>query len=306
LNQEPYRSKTLLYVFMVLHVLCAAGTFILSKAAATSFADPLVLTFTRGIGCAVIFLIFTGWKIPKPDFTLKEWARLLVLGILLVPMNQYCFLKGLELTVPGHSALIYAMTPIGVLLLSSVLAGNMPSFMKLSGVVIAFSGVMVVLRPWESGAQLSELRIGDLWLIGAVFCWVLYTIMASDIIRKKNALTVTAWSLILGVLVMLPMAAKPMMTFDFSAVSTAGWFGLGYMVVITSVVMMILWNILLQHLTPVQVAITTNAQPLATTLLVAVSSAAGFLQGDQDLGLMFILGMVLSISGVIITQKARD
>ncbi len=306
MNQEPYRSKTLLYLFMVLHVLGAAGTFILSKAAAVSFANPLVLTVSRGIGCAVIFLIFTGWKIPKPDFTLREWARLLVLGLLLVPMNQYCFLKGLELSVPGHSALIYAMTPIGVLLLSNSLAGKMPSFMKLSGVVIAFSGVMVVLRPWESGAQLSELRIGDLWLIGAVFCWVLYTIMAGDIIRKKNALSVTAWSLILGVLVMLPMAAKPMMTFDFSAVSNAGWFGLGYMIVITSVVMMILWNILLQNLTPVQVAITTNAQPLATTLLVAISSAAGFLQGDQDLGLMFILGMVLSISGVIITQKARD
>lgn len=306
MNQEPYRSKTLLYLFMVLHVLGAAGTFILSKAAAVSFADPLVLTVSRGIGCAVVFLIFTGWKIPKPDFTLREWARLLVLGILLVPMNQYCFLKGLELSVPGHSALIYAMTPIGVLLISSVLAGKKPSFMKLSGVVIAFSGVMVVLRPWESGAQLSELRIGDLWLIGAVLCWVVYTIMAGDIIRKKNALSVTAWSLILGVLVMLPIAAKPMMTFDFSAVSDAGWFGLGYMIVITSAVMMILWNILLQNLTPVQVAITTNAQPLATTLLVAVSSAAGFLQGDQDLGFMFILGMVLSLSGVIITQKARD
>ena len=291
---------------MVLHVLGAAGTFILSKAAAVSFADPLVLTVSRGIGCAVVFLIFTGWKIPKPDFTLREWARLLVLGILLVPMNQYCFLKGLELSVPGHSALIYAMTPIGVLLISSVLAGKKPSFMKLSGVVIAFSGVMVVLRPWESGAQLSELRIGDLWLIGAVLCWVVYTIMAGDIIRKKNALSVTAWSLILGVLVMLPIAAKPMMTFDFSAVSDAGWFGLGYMIVITSAVMMILWNILLQNLTPVQVAITTNAKPLATTLLVAVSSAAGFLQGDQDLGFMFILGMVLSLSGVIITQKARD
>jgi len=306
LNQKAYKSKPLLYLFMALHVFGAAGTFILSKSAATSFADPLILTVTRGMGCAILFLIFTGWKIPKPDFTIREWARLLVLGILLVPLNQYCFLKGLELSVPGHSALIYAMTPVGVLLMSSVLAGKMPSFKKLSGVFIAFLGVMIVLKPWASGAQVSELRIGDLWLIGAVFCWALYTIMAGDIIRKKNAVTVTAWSLILGVLVMLPVAAKPMMTFDFSAVSNAGWFGLGYMIVITGTVMMILWNILLKHLTPVQVAITTNAQPPATTLLVAVSYAAGLLQGDQDLGLMFILGMVMSLSGVIIIQKIRD
>ncbi|MBC2703963.1 DMT family transporter [Desulfobacula sp.] len=306
MKQTSVMSKNYLYLFMTLHVLGAAGTFIFSKAATVSFANPMVLTVSRGLGSAVIFLMFTGWKIPKPDFTLREWFGLLGLGVLLVPLNQYCFLKGLELTVPGHSALLYAMTPLGVLLVSSIRIGTMPSLRKFAGVFIAFSGVVIVLRPWASGAQISEMRTGDLWLIAAVFCWVLYTVLASDICRKKNALTVTAWSLILGVLIMLPIAVGPLMAFDFSAVSTAGWFGLGYMIVITSSVMMILWNILLQHLTPVQVAITTNAQPPATTLLAAVTAAAGFLPGHQDLGPVFILGMVLSLSGVIIIQKALD
>ncbi|MDA3791448.1 MAG: DMT family transporter [Desulfobacula sp.] len=299
-------SKNNLYLFMALHVFFAAGTFILSKAAAVSFADPLVLTVCRGLGSAIIFLGFTGWKIPKPDFTLREWFGILGLGILLVPLNQYCFLKGLELTVPGHSALIYALTPIGVLLLSSAMARKIPSLQKLSGVFIAFLGVIIVLRPWSSGVQVSELRIGDLWLIGAVFCWALYTVFASDICRKKNALTVTAWSLILGVIVMLPMAAGPILAFDYHSVSMAGWLGLAYMIVITSTVMMILWNILLQNLTPVQVAITTNAQPPATTILAAATAAVGFLPGSQDLGPLFVLGMVLSLSGVIMIQKARS
>lgn len=100
---------------MALHVFGAAGTFVFSKAAVLSFANPLVLTVIRGIGASIIFLLFTGWKIPKPDFSFREWLLLLGLGILLVPMNQFCFLKGLELSVPGHSALIYAMTPLGVL-----------------------------------------------------------------------------------------------------------------------------------------------------------------------------------------------
>jgi len=198
------------------------------------------------------------------------------------------------------------MTPLGVLLLSSIRVGKMPSLRKIFGIFIAFSGVVIILKPWVSGAQISEMRTGDLWLICAVFCWVLYTVLASDICRRKNALTVTAWSLILGVLIMLPMAAGSMKSFGFSAVSTAGWFGLGYMIVITSSVMMILWNILLQHLSPVQVAITTNAQPPATSLLVAVAAAVGILPGHQDLGFLFFLGMVLSLSGVIIIQKSRD
>lgn len=304
--QPPDTSKRLLHLFMVLHVMGAAGTFVFCKAAAISFANPLVLTVTRGLGSAVIFLLFTGWKIPAPDFTMREWAGILGLGILLVPLNQYLFLKGLELTVPGHSALLYALTPLGVLLLSSVQDRKMPSLRKLAGVFFAFSGVVIVLRPWASGVQVNELRTGDLWLIGAVLCWVVYTVLAKDLCRKKNALAVTAWSLISGVLIMLPLAAGSMMRFDFSAVSMAGWYGLGYMIVITSTGMMILWNILLQHLTPVQVAITTNAQPPATALLAAATAAAGFLPGDQDLGVLFLLGMVLSLSGVMMIQRARD
>ncbi|MCP3874139.1 MAG: EamA family transporter [Desulfobacteraceae bacterium] len=291
---------------MIFHVVGAAGTFIFSKAAVLSFANPLVLTVIRGLGSSIVFLTFTGWKIPKPDFIFKEWLLLLGLGILLVPMNQFCFLKGLELSVPGHSALIYAMTPIGVLMLTSTITKKTPSFQKFLGVFIAFSGVIIVLRPWASGDQISELRLGDLWLIGAVCCWVLYTVLATDICRKKNALAVTAWSLILGVIVMLPFAAETLKNFDFSIVSNAGWFGLGYMILITSTAMMIVWNILLQHLTPVQVAITTNAQPLATTILASATAAMGFLPGDQDLGFLFFLGMVLSLSGIIIIQKTND
>jgi len=301
ISPSPFR----LYFFMALHVLFAAGTFVFSKAAVVSFADPMVLTVCRGLGCAALFLVFTGWKIPRPDFSLKEWARLLVLGVLLVPLNQYCFIKGLQLSVPGHSALLYAMTPIGVLILSAALTGTMPSFRKLSGVFLAFCGVIIVLRPWESGAQVKELRTGDFWLILAVLSWIVYTILASEICRKKNAVVVTAWSLILGVLVMLPAALPSLLGFNFKAVSPAGWFGFGYMVVITSTVMMIVWNVLLKHLTPVQVAITTNAQPPATTLLAAIMAAVGVLPGNQDLGILFFLGMLLSLSGVVIIQKSR-
>lgn len=104
---------------------------------------------------------------------------------------------------------------------------------------------------------------------------------------------------------MVPMAAGSVLAFDFSVVSTAGWFGLGYMILISSISMMVLWNILLQHLTPVQVAITTNAQPPATILLAAATAAMGILPGDQDFGTLFFLGMILSLSGVILIQKTR-
>lgn len=299
-------SPIRMYALIALHVLFAAGTFVFSKAAAVNFTDPMVLTVCRGLGCAALFLILTCIRrIPLPDFSIREWGRILVLGLLLVPLNQYCFVKGIKLTAPGHSALLYAMTPLGVLVLSSFLSRSMPSPIRLAGVLMAFSGVVIVLRPWESGAGVKELRIGDLWLILAVSSWVVYTILAKGICIRKNTVVVTAWSLILGVLVMLPEACPSILSFDFKAVSPAGWFGFIYMVVISSTVMMILWNILLKYLSPVQVAVTTNAQPPATALLAAVMAQTGFLQGNQDLGVLFFLGMMFSLSGIVMVQKFR-
>ena len=105
--------RGLLYGLMALHVGCASATYLFGKAAAVGFDNPEVLTFLRAAGAAVIFLLLTGSFIPRPRFNLKEWGQLCWFGFLLVPFNQYCFIKGLQYTVPSHPALLYALTPLG-------------------------------------------------------------------------------------------------------------------------------------------------------------------------------------------------
>src|SRR5512139_1323028 len=146
------------YTLMVAHVILAAGTYVLGKEAAVGFADPGVLTLARALGAAVCLLLLTGWAIPRPDFSPGEWLRLLGLGIILVPLNQYTFLRGLQHTVPSHPALLYALTPLGVLLLASALDRQLPSRRKVGGVVLAFVGVVILLRPWEQGQAIAEIR----------------------------------------------------------------------------------------------------------------------------------------------------
>ena len=82
---------------------------------------------------------------------------------------------------------------------------------------------------------------------------------------------------------------------DFSAISVRGWIGLAWLGVVTSTVMMLLWNTLLRHLEPVQVAICSNAQPAATAALAGALAAASYLHGSQDLGPLFWTGTVLRL-----------
>jgi drug/metabolite transporter (DMT)-like permease len=295
-------QKTSLYALMAIHVGLASGTYVFAKAAAVGFPDAETLTLARALGAALILLLLTGWVIPKPRFDLKEWLRILVFGILLVPINQYLFLRGLRLTVPSHPALFYALTPLGVLILTSGLSRRMPLKTKILGVLLALVGVYIILRPWEGGEAIKELRTGDLWVLAAMLAWVLYTVLAGRTCQNHDPRVVTAWSLILGAVAMTPIGGYSLLTMDYGGIPLAAWAGLAYMIVLTSVTMLLVWNVLLRYLGPVEVAICTNAQPPTTAALSALMAAVGLLSSDQDLGVLFWLGMITILTGVVLVQ----
>ncbi len=291
-----------LYALMALHVICSSGSYIFGKAAAVGFDDPAVLTLARALGAAAIFLLGTGTLIPRPRFKPREWLQLLGFAFLLVPFNQYCFLRGLQYTVPSHPALFYALTPLGVLALDSLLSARRPSGAKFAGVVLALGGVVLMLRPWEQGAAFNQIRTGDFWIMGAVASWVIYTVVVRPICRRHDPRTVTAWSLIIGAALMLPVSGRQLAALPLATIPLEVWLSLAWLSVITSVVMMQLWNLLLRNLTPVEVAVCTNAQPPMTVLLSVIMAAIGFLDRQPDLGLLFFVGMLLVICGVLLIQ----
>jgi drug/metabolite transporter (DMT)-like permease len=287
-----------------LHVALAAGTYVLSKLATDGFPSVEALTLARALGTTLLLLLLTGTLVPKPDFDGRTWARLFGLGVLVVPVNQYLFLRGLKDSVPGHSALLYALTPLGILLLSSVVHRSLPPRRSVVGVLLALLGAVVVLRPWARGETVSQVRRGDLLLLLAVVAWVFYTVAIRGLCRRHDARTVTAWTLILGTLAMLPVGGTALKELHWSAIPTTAWCGLAWMITITSVTMMLLWGFLLRHLDPVQVSICMNAQPPATALLQTALASAGLVAFPEPLGWAFLVGMVLVIAGSLLVQRS--
>jgi drug/metabolite transporter (DMT)-like permease len=284
------------------HVSLAAGTYVVGKPAATGFGDPAALSLARGLLASALCLALTGWAVPRPRFSRREWFEVLALGTLLVPLNQYLFLVGLRDTVPSHAALIYAMTPAGVLLAQAAIERRTPPRAWIVGVALALAGVALVLEPWAQDESLAAVRRGDLAILAGLVIWIAYTLWASRLARRTDPRTVTVWTLVLGTAVFLPFAGATLARTDLSVVPAEAWWGLLWLAAVTSTVMMLLWNSLLRRLAPVQVAICANAQPAATALLAALLSAIGYLEGDQRLGWLFWAGTAMVVGGVVLLQ----
>ncbi len=281
---------------MGLHTFISAGTFLLGKAAADAL-PTLALGLFRFLIAGVGFLLLARirhlelWAVAKSDWRAYLWA-----GFLGVALNQIAFLGGLALTVPSHAALLYALTPTVVLLLAWARGQEKPGPRKLGGLVLAFTGVLVLLSGRAgSGALPPKWILGDLMVLVAVVAWAGYTVMSRPLVQKHGAQRATTLSILFGLAIFAPLGIFGLPKLMVAAVPTMAWVGLIYLGLMTSVVSYLLWFHALSMKEPSRVAIATNGQPVATAFL-------AWMFYGQPVTPAFAVGAVLVLSGVLLTQ----
>lgn len=292
-------SAAVLYGALLAHTLVSAANYLFAKRALMEIpALPLGLLRFAGASLLLIVLLRRvrppGQRMLPPEYRKK----LLFLSLVGVPVNQGLFLSGLQLSTAAHAALLYTLTPLFVLLLAQALLGEFPGWRAAVGTALALGGTVFVL--FQRGLDVSRgPLIGDLLLFVAVIAWTVYTVEGRELVVNLGALPTIAWTIIAGTVLYLPLGLGallvPSYRADIAHASREAWFGVAYLIVMTSVVAYLLWSWALAHLAAARVAVFTNLQPLATALL-----AQTFLGERVTAGFFVAAGVV--IAGVLLAQ----
>jgi len=281
---------------LVLHTLIAAGTFVVAKDATARFSPQALVWFRIVFSGVLMAGLYFARHRRLPPFTRGEWGRIVLLGLTGVTLNQGLFLTGLGATTPLHASLLYAFTPVMVLLAAVLWLGETWSWLRFAGVISAVTGVTLLLA--ARGLDLGEgpLR-GDLVILVAVAAWSAFTLLGKSILRHHGALTVIAAAFVTAALEVLPLGPWVLRGFDPAAPGAHGWLDIAYLSVATSAVAFTLWYWALGRLEASQTAVFSNLQAPVTALLVWL------LYGDTP-GFGSVLGGLLVIAGVSLTQRA--
>jgi drug/metabolite transporter (DMT)-like permease len=292
-------SAAVLYGALLAHTLVSAANYLFAKRALMEIpALPLGLLRFAGASLLLIVLLRRvrppGQRMPPPEYRKK----LLFLSLVGVPVNQGLFLSGLQLSTAAHAALLYTLTPLFVLLLAQALLGELPGWRAAVGTALALGGTIFVL--FQRGLDVSRgPLVGDLLLFVAVIAWTVYTVEGRELVGRLGALPTIAWTIIAGTVLYLPLGLGallvPSYRADIAHASREAWFGVAYLIVMTSVVAYLLWSWALAHLAAARVAVFTNLQPLATALLAQV-----FLGEHVTAG--FFVAAAVVIGGVLLAQ----
>lgn len=227
----------------------------------------------------------------------RDWPAFLLLGFLVVPVNQGCFLFGLARSTPSHAALLYALTPLVVLLFARKLLLEEGLVAKLAGILAAFAGVAVILLERGLRHEMALLS-GDLLLLVAVVAWAAYTVLSKRLLARYDPMTVTGWSIISGTLLCLPALFLPGAIPPLASIPAGVWGAIAYLAVGTSVVAYPLWSYALRHMDASKVAITANIQPILTAALSWLLFRERFTPG-------FFVGAALILAGVTWVETRR-
>ncbi|MCG3152436.1 MAG: hypothetical protein GEEBNDBF_01734 [bacterium] len=227
------------------------------------------------------------------------------LAILAIPLNQYPYLLGIGLVPPEHGALLYATTPVWVLIAARLILNEAITPLKLVGIPLAFAGVALVI--FERGISFNDTLKGDMILLVGVWAWALYSVYGKPLSEKYGAIQTTTLAISLGTLFFVPWMPTELSRLDYASLSLLAWGSLAYMVFLTSVIAYTLWYWLMLQMDTSKVAVLQNAQPIFvmgwTTLLVSAGLGPLFNITEHALTPLFLVGAAMTLVGVAITQR---
>jgi drug/metabolite transporter (DMT)-like permease len=275
-----------------------ASNIVAGKEAVSGFG-AMGLAQLRLAGAALLFAaLFLAWR-KRPELRLSRRQWLVLTGVAFngLTLNQICFINGLARTSVAHTGLIVALGPVMVLSLSCLMRLEPLTLPKLLGMVISFGGVAVLTLGGEEVGSAAHWQ-GDLIVLAGSVSFAYYTIQVKEIANRYDALTLNTLTFAVGALLMIPFAARSVLNIRWANVTLGAWGGLGFMIVLGTVVAYLFYAFALTELSASRAAAFAYLQPVVAALL------GTWLLGEK-ITERVVAGGALILLGVYLAESER-
>jgi len=295
---RPISSHHLMHVAMLIAVSFWAINMVAIKEALFGFS-PMALALVRAIAVAVVFgilfLVLRSRSLLR--LTPRQWLHFGVIAFFGVTLNQMLFIQGVAHTNVPHAALIIAIEPVMVLVLSVLMRLEALTVFKFAGMAISFTGVVLLTsgKPVQGG---HAYWVGDLILMIEVVVFAYYTILMKGVIDQYDVVTLNTLVFGLGALMMIPFGAHAVLHVNWSHIPVRAVLGLGFMTFFSAVIGYLLFAYALKGLTASRVAAFNYIEPVMGTAL-------GIWLLHDKVSPWGIFGGALILLGVYFTERQR-
>lgn len=206
----------------------------LSARATIEIIPPVALAFWRwALAFILVMLVVRGGLWRERAKLAAEWRDLLVLGALGMGVCGAFVYVGAHTTTATNIGLIYAASPVLIVLLGHFLYDEHMGPAQILGVVLCVAGVLIII----TRADFDTLRrlaftSGDLWIACASAAWGVYSVMIRHRPSALDLNTRFAGIILGGVLIMAPFTLAEAI---YDRPAPLNWTTIGFVVLLAVV-----------------------------------------------------------------------
>ncbi len=207
---------------------------------------------------------------------------------------------GLRLSTATNAALLITVEPVSLILLSPLVLGERLTRREGVGALLTVVGATVVVLNGIPGASVAIAPHwrGDLLLVLSGVAYAGYSLFGRDVLARHRAVPVTAWSILWGLVVMVPFTVAEWVAGERPEWTQTVIIGTLYLGLVITALGYLIWNWALERVEAPRLAIFVNIQPLAGALL-------GVVALREALTIYTVAGGVLILVGVHTTLLAK-
>ena len=166
-----------------------------------------------------------------------------------------------------------------------------------SGLLLSSVGALLIIWTRTGGLSFSWQDLsGDLLTLAASFSWALYTLLAKPLLEQYSPITITAYSMAFGTILLLPLGLPELVNQPWRTISIQSWSALGFGAFIAGGIAYTLWYQGVKQLGVTRTIVYHYLMPF-----VAVVFAALFLH--EQITLLQLAGGCSILAGVYLVQK---
>lgn len=286
-------------VLAALGVVGFASTFVVAGEL-TRHCDvtPMAIVVTRFSFAGLLLLAWGSCSSERRrrlfiEPTGRDWLLFAIVGPLGTCLMAWFEFSACSRVGSANAAMTDVIAPLMIFMLAAWRARRAEPW-QIAGVLCGFVGALLVIGVVNSGGvALSAYGTGDVFVLCAATMWALYTVAARDPVRRLGSVTYTAWTMLFGVAVCLPLL--PFADLGWPATSRAWWL-VAYLSAVPTIGAFWAWNAAQKFIPTETMAMTAYFTPVA-----ALAIGCGFF-GEKATS-MQLLGTLLICAAALVEFK---
>lgn len=207
------------------------------------------------------------------------------------------FFKGLQLSTPINSSVIITLTPIMVLLLSYVFLKEKIGFIKLSGILMGFTGALVLIVYGKKiAANAPNIMLGNIMFLINASAFAGYLVLSKPLTEKYHTITLMKWMFMIGIVLSFPITYIEFKEVEWTALPFFAIWRMGFVVIGTTFLTYMLNMYALKSLPASTIGAFIYIQPLIAIFYAIIT-------GNDSLDLIKFIAIILVFSGVYLASK---